>query len=592
MKLCAKAGFTATEDLSEVKLTEKDALIVVDMQNDFVPLDSPVGGRFGVAGGGFVAGTICTMIQKFSESGGVVVATRDYHPHDHASFAVVSKKTGVTSGRFPAHCIQGNPGSELYPPIKDALQKARRIVKDKVKIAFKGFHEDIDSFGAFEYSADYAQKGGFPQSHNPDEQAGHRVSRRDDADSKVQQCMGCTLEPWTGSFVFKQSNLEYDNDLDAPPDVLSVVHSKRTLKQALLEEGIERVFVCGLALDFCVFDTALNAKDAGFKNVVFLLDASRPAFVPGYLPFYAGYAHEPNWTYSKLKEAGVAIWSAGAYAAVKEDLEVKKPRLQRQVSQQKIWEEQALVETNANSGGGGSSFPAVLPPLVLLSETKSLDGELLIDTKVHTCTIDLANHPSLSVLAAMGFDGVAAISPPSPVTLSTAGRAAAGISDAAVTFVWVHPLHKTHLLAALSRGYFAQNQSSFSFLFHGGFVYLDAAGAVVQICAVELSHKGETHNLLRFNEPQELTLAADGTNPLVRLLMDANRLQPVTMQALIDAGCTHFAWLLPSEQFACGLTGPANGSFLYAFPDSAGSGLASGTARIFAVQDQRVGEGE
>jgi nicotinamidase-related amidase len=305
-KLCAKAGFTATEELSKVKLTEKDALIVVDMQNDFVSLDQPVGGRFGVAGGGVVAATICTLIERFAESGAVVVATRDYHPCDHASFA-------GNGGRFPPHCVQGSTGSEFYPPIKDALQKARAVAKDKVKVAFKGFHEDIDSFGAFEYTAQRALKGGFPQSLAPDEQAGHRVSRRDAANSKVQQCMGCTLEPWTGSFVFKQSNLEFSGDLDAPPDVLSVMHSKRTLKQALLEEGIERVFVCGLALDFCVFDTALNAKDAGFKDVVFLLDAARPAFVPGYLPFYGGFAHEPSWTCAKLEEAGVLIWSAGAY---------------------------------------------------------------------------------------------------------------------------------------------------------------------------------------------------------------------------------------------------------------------------------------
>jgi hypothetical protein len=157
----------------------------------------------------------------------------------------------------------------------------------------------------------------------PDERAGHRICRREEADSNIQQCMGCTLEPWTGSFVFKQSNLVFDDDLDAPPDVLSVMHSKRTLKQALLDEGIERVFTCGLALDFCVFDTAINAKDAGFKEVVFLLDAARPAHVPGYLPFYGGFAHEPSWTGSQLKAAGVKVWSTGAYAAVRQPAPVE-----------------------------------------------------------------------------------------------------------------------------------------------------------------------------------------------------------------------------------------------------------------------------
>ena len=183
-ELCEQAGFTAVRSLDETELTDTDALIVVDMQNDFLPLELPVGGRFSVPGGGFVAATIVDLIDRFSNEGGVVAATRDYHPAGHVSFI-------ECGGRFPVHCVQGSVGSEFYPPIKEALRRARTKAQDKVKVAFKGFHEDIDSFGAFTYTAKDAQTGGFPKSIAADEQDGHRVARRCTADSAVQVRPSC-----------------------------------------------------------------------------------------------------------------------------------------------------------------------------------------------------------------------------------------------------------------------------------------------------------------------------------------------------------------------------------------------------------------
>jgi nicotinamidase-related amidase len=78
-------------------------LIVVDFQNDFTP-----GGALAVAHGDEIAGAI----NELSRSGGfdLVVATRDWHPPDHASFA-------AQGGPWPEHCVAGSPGAELHPAL-------------------------------------------------------------------------------------------------------------------------------------------------------------------------------------------------------------------------------------------------------------------------------------------------------------------------------------------------------------------------------------------------------------------------------------------------------------------------------------------
>ena len=66
-----------------------DALLVVDMQNDLLLRDAvtnPDGGRFGAPEGEQCVGPIVRMIEHFVERGGHVIATRTYHPFDHASF--------------------------------------------------------------------------------------------------------------------------------------------------------------------------------------------------------------------------------------------------------------------------------------------------------------------------------------------------------------------------------------------------------------------------------------------------------------------------------------------------------------------------
>jgi nicotinamidase/pyrazinamidase len=90
------------------------ALIIVDFQNDFTP-----GGALAVPHGDEVAG----RLNELAASGDfdLVVATRDWHPPDHGSFA-------ARGGRWPEHCVAGTPGAELHP----ALDAARvDVIVDK-----------------------------------------------------------------------------------------------------------------------------------------------------------------------------------------------------------------------------------------------------------------------------------------------------------------------------------------------------------------------------------------------------------------------------------------------------------------------------
>lgn len=82
------------------------ALVIVDFQNDFTP-----GGALAVAGGDEIA----ARINELAASGGydLVVATRDWHPPDHGSFA-------EEGGIWPVHCVQGTPGAELHPALDQA----------------------------------------------------------------------------------------------------------------------------------------------------------------------------------------------------------------------------------------------------------------------------------------------------------------------------------------------------------------------------------------------------------------------------------------------------------------------------------------
>ena len=85
-----------------IKLTSGDALLVVDVQNDFCP-----GGALAVADGDAVVPVLNDWIATARESGARVFASRDWHPADHLSFA-------ERGGLWPAHCVQDTPGAAFH----------------------------------------------------------------------------------------------------------------------------------------------------------------------------------------------------------------------------------------------------------------------------------------------------------------------------------------------------------------------------------------------------------------------------------------------------------------------------------------------
>ena len=104
------------------------ALIIVDFQNDFTPPD----GALAVPGGDEIAARINELARD--ERFDLVVATRDWHPPDHGSFA-------EQGGPWPAHCVQGTPGAELHPALDRELIDA---------VVDKGQDRDTDGYSAFE----------------------------------------------------------------------------------------------------------------------------------------------------------------------------------------------------------------------------------------------------------------------------------------------------------------------------------------------------------------------------------------------------------------------------------------------------------
>jgi nicotinamidase/pyrazinamidase len=91
-----------------------EALIIVDFQNDFT-----AGGALAVPGGEEIAPRLNALATDPRYE--LVVATRDWHPRDHGSFA-------AAGGPWPEHCVQGSEGAELHPALERA---AIDVVIDK-----------------------------------------------------------------------------------------------------------------------------------------------------------------------------------------------------------------------------------------------------------------------------------------------------------------------------------------------------------------------------------------------------------------------------------------------------------------------------
>jgi nicotinamidase/pyrazinamidase len=116
------------------------ALILVDIQNDFVP-----GGALAVRGGDRVAPVANEWMRQFE----LVVATQDWHPPEHKSFAAnhpgkdvgeVIELAGLPQVLWPVHCVQETRGAEFYPGLD---------VSRVTEVFRKGTDPGIDSYSGF-----------------------------------------------------------------------------------------------------------------------------------------------------------------------------------------------------------------------------------------------------------------------------------------------------------------------------------------------------------------------------------------------------------------------------------------------------------
>lgn len=117
---------------------DDEALIVIDVQNDFCP-----GGALAVTGGDQIVPQVNDLMAEF----GTVVLTQDWHPADHSSFADMhglAPFSQIEMGYgpqtlWPRHCVQGSPGAAFHPGLR--TDPAQLIVR-------KGFRSAIDSYSA------------------------------------------------------------------------------------------------------------------------------------------------------------------------------------------------------------------------------------------------------------------------------------------------------------------------------------------------------------------------------------------------------------------------------------------------------------
>lgn len=99
-----------------------DALLVVDLQNDFLP-----GGALGIEGGDATIPVANRLVAAFAARGLPVVLSRDWHPADHCSFR-------DRGGPWPAHCVAGTAGAEFTPALRaprDAIVVSKATRPDR-----------------------------------------------------------------------------------------------------------------------------------------------------------------------------------------------------------------------------------------------------------------------------------------------------------------------------------------------------------------------------------------------------------------------------------------------------------------------------
>ena len=537
----------------KVPIDSKSCLIVVDMQNDFMPVSAknPDGGRFPVPEGDQCASNIVLLMRYFAERGGRVIATRDYHPHDHCSFI-------NNQGQYPPHCVQGAAGSMFYQPISDCLrsllEEESRIDKEsntdrdrgqKVFVAFKGFHEDVDSYGALPYTE--------RQIHRPGALATDtRQLRRVDKELAGLKS-NCDIPTFTGSYVLHASNMrDWDDrpDPNAPPDVLSFARTldrssqlqntggDKTKKCAKIADEVRtqvrKLYICGMALDYGVIDTAVSAalqENSAVQEVYIVLDATRPAYVPMYGAYGSGFLQSPKWLIDKLgsnQRVQIKFISTAAFLSRKQLAQLRK--------------EHSAFDSFGDSEEPKVSFPQQLGPFRLMPSRAVSGGVFLHEppTELSPGKYHLKNAPVLAALARFEVRLNGALSATSKLDYFGVERRRIDIPPNADTFCFAYPLEGAHHLTESHRGVVqCLHNANFTFAIFGGFLYLDRDGNVVGANALC------TGTGLHFDPPQKWPV------DIKKKLIREDRFQQVTFPVLIKMGCHYFVWIKPKEIKVC-----------------------------------------
>jgi nicotinamidase-related amidase len=258
-------------DYKSLTFSPTDLLVVIDMQDDFVdrvkegltgPEIEDVGkiGAFAVNNGSTIIEPIIDLYKKVLDNKGKVVFSRDVHPCDHCSFSKHScnKENPISpSGPFPPHCISKTVGSGFVHEICTDLKGrdiSPTIEQGNVSVIFKGCFQDTDSFGAVKYPEDeYGRKRQLLC--NP---------------SDLSNTGGFYVNP--EHYTNKQV-LEYIYDAETEINKSKIPFSVPT--------ELTRIFVVGLAGDYCVCDTAINLKKTyPEKEIIIIHELTRNAFIP------------------------------------------------------------------------------------------------------------------------------------------------------------------------------------------------------------------------------------------------------------------------------------------------------------------------
>jgi len=113
------------------KLEATDALILVDVQNDFMP-----GGALAVPRGDEIIARLNALVAEFERRGLPVVATRDWHPANHCSFS-------AQGGPWPPHCVAATAGADFHRAL---------AVSDRTRIVSKATSPERDAYSGFDHT--------------------------------------------------------------------------------------------------------------------------------------------------------------------------------------------------------------------------------------------------------------------------------------------------------------------------------------------------------------------------------------------------------------------------------------------------------